>query len=258
MRALLLLCVPAHSAALSLLHTTRRHAQPAAPLLRAWAPRLHAPQLAMEDNEQSNVVDISSLLGTAAAIGAITGLVVGIFKSSIAAVAAVAYNGDAVVMPWFEREGLGTAAILIPACGGLVVAALRYVSPRQQLGPGLAEHLAEVERCAVHRVPKLAAARTLPTPACPATHALRGIRYLGCAQVGADQSGGFSHPWRRCGCDARHWQCSGSGGAVGGTRHRDLSRVRRATRLHRTRAMTARLALSPPAASHCHCRKECV
>lgn len=89
---------------------------------------------------------LERFLVSAALIGAITGVAVACFKTSIAAVAAACYSGDEVVMPWSMREGLGGAAVLVPAAGGLVVAGLRLVSPRRQLGPGLAEHLAQVER----------------------------------------------------------------------------------------------------------------
>ena len=83
------------------------------------------------------------VLAAAVLIGIFTGGLVALFKISIAATAAAAYGGDDVVMPWTERN-LGGLSVLVPAAGGLVVTAIRMASPRG-LGPGLAEHVKEVE-----------------------------------------------------------------------------------------------------------------
>ena len=97
------------------------------------------------DLDDGPSVDLT-FLGAAALVGLGTGAAVAVFKTSIAAVVAACYSGDDLVMPWARRAGLGGPAVLIPAAGGLAVGLLRLASPRNQLGPGLAEHVAEVER----------------------------------------------------------------------------------------------------------------
>ena len=97
------------------------------------------------------LVEAARLFGAALLIGLLTGVTIAIFKSSVEGVAALFYNGDEVVMPWAQRAGLGSFAVIIPAIGGLGVTALRLASPRQQLGPGLAGHVAEVERSVAGR-----------------------------------------------------------------------------------------------------------
>ena len=100
-------------------------------------------------------------------IGILTGLAITVFKTSIAEVAAACYNGDEVVMPMARRMGLGGTAVLIPAGGGLVVGLLRLASPRAQLGPGLAEHVAEVERAVPCKpIVRLGLARHIPMCSC--------------------------------------------------------------------------------------------
>ena len=94
----------------------------------------------------ASVEESVRFLLAAVLIGILTGLAITVFKTSIAEVAAACYNGDEVVMPMARRMGLGGAAVFIPAGGGLIVGLLRLASPRAQLGPGLAEHVAEVER----------------------------------------------------------------------------------------------------------------
>lgn len=85
------------------------------------------------------------LIGSAIAIGVITGVAVAGFKTSIAAVVAACYEGDSVVENWGDRK-LGAASVFIPAAGGVVVSIMRSWSPRNSIGPSLAEHVAEVER----------------------------------------------------------------------------------------------------------------
>lgn len=94
--------------------------------------------------EDEGLDDSSRLLAAAVLVGIATGGAVAVFKMSIAATAAAAYNGDAVVMPWSDRN-LGGLFVFVPALGGLAVSALRVLSPTG-LGPGLAEHVSEVER----------------------------------------------------------------------------------------------------------------
>ena len=81
-------------------------------------------------------------MAAAAVVGALTGLVVAAFKSSIALIVAACYSGDEVVQSWTARR-LGGASVLIPAFGGVVVAALRLASPSGKIGPSLADHVAE-------------------------------------------------------------------------------------------------------------------
>ena len=97
-----------------------------------------------DTEEDEGLLSSGRALAAAALVGTLTGVAVALFKASIAATAAAVYNGDAVVMPWDERN-LGGLYVLVPAVGGLAVAALRAASPGG-MGPGLAEHLAEVER----------------------------------------------------------------------------------------------------------------
>ena len=110
-----------------------RRARP--PLLRAGQQR----DFSLTDEDGQRLV-VSAII-----VGGLTGVVVAAFKSSIALVVASCYSGDAVVQAWSDRR-LGDASVLIPAAGGLAVAALRLTSPRGKIGPGLAEHVAEVER----------------------------------------------------------------------------------------------------------------
>lgn len=85
------------------------------------------------------------LLASAVAVGALTGVTVSFFKLAIIRTASALYGYD-VTHGWIgTSKRLGRAALLIPALGGLVVAALRAASPRGRFGPGLAGHVAEVE-----------------------------------------------------------------------------------------------------------------
>jgi len=97
-----------------------------------------------EAEEDEGLVASGRALAAAVVIGTITGCAVALFKASIAATAAAVYDGDSVVMPWDERN-IGGLYVLVPAAGGLAVSALRALSPRG-MGPGLPEHVAEVEQ----------------------------------------------------------------------------------------------------------------
>ena len=105
-----------------------------------------ALQFVVPPRGTSTIEEQVRFLGAAVLIGLLTGLAVALFKTSIAFVAATCYQGDDIVMPYAQRLGLGGAAVLIPAGGGLAVGLIRLASPRQVIGPGLAEHVAEVER----------------------------------------------------------------------------------------------------------------
>ena len=85
------------------------------------------------------------LLASAVAVGALTGVAVSFFKLAIIRTAAALYGYDATHGWIGTSKRLGRAALLIPALGGLVVAAMRAASPRGRFGPGLAGHVAEVE-----------------------------------------------------------------------------------------------------------------
>lgn len=87
----------------------------------------------------------AGLLGGAALTGALTGLGVATFKASVEAVASALYGkpavefgmaaSDAAVLPWYT--------VVLPAAGGLAVAALRAACGPAGLGPNLAGHVAE-------------------------------------------------------------------------------------------------------------------
>ena len=70
------------------------------------------------------------LLASAVAVGALTGVAVSFFKLAIIRTAAALYGYDATHGWIGTSKRLGRAALLIPALGGLVVAAMRAASPR--------------------------------------------------------------------------------------------------------------------------------
>ena len=122
---------------------------PAAPTSwpAAWRPPPRvASVVSLEDDFDEDGLFWTDRTGriilSAALIGAFTGLAVALFKTSIAATGSAFYasngvmpQGDAVLLP----------AVLIPAIGGMGVAACRAVSPGGKLGPGLAEHVVSPE-----------------------------------------------------------------------------------------------------------------
>lgn len=79
------------------------------------------------------------LVITAAVTGALTGVTVALFKLSIANFASAIYSGDESMIPSDQR-------LFIPALGGLIVGVIRLLSPQPNIGPGLAEHVVQVER----------------------------------------------------------------------------------------------------------------
>ena len=70
-----------------------------------------------DTEEDEGLLSSGRALAAAALVGTLTGVAVALFKASIAATAAAVYNGDAVVMPWDERN-LGGLYVLVPAVGG--------------------------------------------------------------------------------------------------------------------------------------------
>lgn len=110
----------------------------------ARVPSVSTPQPPPRGN--ASVEESVRFLAAAVLIGVLTGLAITVFKTTIAEIADLCYKGDEVVMPLAQRVGLGGFAVFIPAVGGLAVGLLRLSSPRGQLGPGLAEHVAQVER----------------------------------------------------------------------------------------------------------------
>jgi len=79
------------------------------------------------------------LVITAAVTGALTGLTVALFKLSIASFANYIYSGDESMIPSVQR-------LFIPAVGGVIVAVIKLLSAQPNIGPGLAEHVVQVER----------------------------------------------------------------------------------------------------------------
>ena len=148
---------PAVSRAAAACHAAVSRAAVVASVRRAPPPVLLAKPPPRSSDFSLTDEDGQLLVGSAVVVGALTGVVVAAFKSSIAFVVATCYSGDAVVQAWSDRK-LGDASVLIPAAGGLAVAALRLTSPRGKIGPGLAEHVAEVERSVPLR-PEAAARR---------------------------------------------------------------------------------------------------
>lgn len=164
----------------------------------------------------ASVEESLRFLAAAVLIGILTGLAITVFKTTIAEIAAACYKGDEVVMPIVNRMGLGGAAVLIPAGGGLVVGMLRLVSPRAQLGPGLAEHVAQVER-AVPCNPTVRFTGAFQAHECTTTGDCWHIRLAPTLGFSAPfpsvragfrvtQCGSRGHPW--------HGQLAGSGRAV--------------------------------------------
>lgn len=87
----------------------------------------------------------SRLLIASAAVGALTGAVVTFFKTCIVLTATAVYGAD-FTHGWIgTSKRLGWSAVVFPSLGGLLVAALRTVTPGGRFGPGLAGHVAEVE-----------------------------------------------------------------------------------------------------------------
>ena len=161
--SLLLLAGASGWTGLPLVHpgTAVRPSLAASPCVRRSKP------IVLKDDPPSAI-----LIGSAMTIGIITGIAVAGFKTSIAAVVATCYSGDSVVEYWADRR-LGASAVFIPALGGAAVAALRAWSPRQNLGPSLAEHVAEVER-AVDFKPESQARRSIAAVATLGTGAALG------------------------------------------------------------------------------------
>ena len=87
----------------------------------------------------------SRLLIASAAVGALTGAAVTAFKTCIVLTATAVYGAD-FTHGWIgTSKRLGWSAVIFPSLGGLLVAALRTVTPGGRFGPGLAGHVAEVE-----------------------------------------------------------------------------------------------------------------
>ena len=97
------------------------------------------------ESDKSSFSSRSRLLASSITVGALTGGAVAGFKTSITMLAIWLYGSD-TTHGWVGTSArLGPAAILIPALGGLLVSALRAVSPGRRFGPSLAGHVAEVE-----------------------------------------------------------------------------------------------------------------
>jgi len=103
----------------------------------------------------------AGLLGGAALTGGLTGLGVATFKVSVAAVATTIYGEPAasVGMAVVDAAVLPQYTFLVPAAGGLAVAALRAACGPAGLGPGLAGHVSEATDGARPR-PAASVART--------------------------------------------------------------------------------------------------
>ena len=84
------------------------------------------------------------LLGCVA-VGTATGAAVAIFKVSIAAVATALYQTNPTHGWTRSTSAVRGVRVMIPALGGLIVAALRAAFLGRGLGPTLGEHVQEVE-----------------------------------------------------------------------------------------------------------------
>jgi len=110
-------------------------------------PARAAPLAAVRDQEEdaTSLSSRSRFLAASAATGACTGAAVSGFKLSIVACAVALFGADTTAGWTGCGARRGAAMLLLPAVGGVAVAVLRALSPGGRFGPGLAEHVAEVE-----------------------------------------------------------------------------------------------------------------